>query len=107
MRNSVQRALEQLDKVMFKNTDTAITLTIIFTLCVITVGTEIRLECLTRLKESTPLIIENYCQSVQTYWHDTLVAIFAACKDLEVRGDIRESIFELTTWRRDYSKSDC
>jgi hypothetical protein len=104
MRTSIQQVLEQLDKVMFKKTDTAMTLTIMFTLCVITMGTEIRFECLVRTGERSPTIAEAHCRSVQTRWHDTVVALFSACKDLKVCGDIKESVFELTNWKLDYGK---
>ena len=104
MRTSILQVLEQLDKVMFKKTDTAITFTIMFILCVITVGTEIRLECLLRRAES-PTIIQGYCQSVQSKWHDTIVALFSACKDIKVCRDIKESLFELTNWKLEYGKS--
>ena len=104
MRTSIQQVLEQLDKAMFKKTDTATTLTIMFTLCIITMGTEIRLECLARTAESSPTIVQAHCLSVQIRWHDTMVALFSACKDLKIRGDIKESVFELTNWKLDYGK---
>jgi hypothetical protein len=106
MRASIQQVLGQLDKVMFKKTDTAMTLTIMFTICVITIGTEIRFECIMRTRERSRTIGQAYCQSVQTRWHDTLVALFSACKDLKVCGDIKESIFEITNWKLDYGKSN-
>jgi hypothetical protein len=105
MRTSIQQVLKQLDKVVFKKTDTAMTLTIMFVLCVITIGTEVRLECLMRTGESQA-IVQAYCESVQTLWHDTVVALFSACKDLKVCGDIKESVFELTNWKLDYGKSN-
>lgn len=104
MRTSIQQVLEQLDKVMFKKTDTTLTFTIMFILCVITVGTEIRLECLMRRRES-PTIIQDYCQSIQSKFHDTMVALFSACKDITVCGNIEESLFELTNWKLEYGKS--
>jgi hypothetical protein len=105
MRTSIQQVLEQLDKVMFKKTDTEMTLTIMFTICLITMGTEIRLECLMRTEERNSTIAQAHCQSVQTRWHDTVVALFSACKDWKICGDIKESIFELTNWKLDYGRS--
>ena len=102
MRNSAQLVLEQLDKVMFKKSDIAMTFTIMFTLCVITVAAEMRLEYLTRLSEVTPVIIQDYCQSLQTQWHDTIMALFVACKDLDFRGG---NVFELTSWKVDFGES--
>ena len=104
MRASIKQVLEQLDKVMFKKTDAAMTFTIMFTLCVITIGTEIRLECLMRRAES-PVIIQAHCQSVQSKWHDTMVALFSACKDITLCGDIKENLFELTNWKQEYGMS--
>jgi hypothetical protein len=106
MRTSIRQVLEQLDKVMFKKTDTAMALTIMFTICIITIGTEIRFECLMRRRGRSPAIGQAHCQSVQTQWHDTLVALFSACKDLKVCGDIKESVFEVTNWRLDYGESN-
>jgi hypothetical protein len=104
MRTSIQQVLEQLDKVMFKKTDTVMTFTIMFILCVITVGTEIRLQCL-MIRAESPTVIRDHCQSVQLNWHDTMVALFSACKDITVCGDIKESLFELTNWKLEYGKS--
>jgi hypothetical protein len=86
---------------MRKKTNPTETLTIMFTLCVITIGTEIRLECFTRPRDNLDLL-QAHCQSVQTKWHDTVIALFSACKDLKVSGDIEESIFEITNWKLEY-----
>lgn len=102
MKTSIQKTLQQLDKVMFKKTDTEKTLAIMFTICIITVGTELRLLCLAKAGEMDPSITQDHCKAIQTAWHDTIVALFSACKDLQVRGDIRESIFELTNWKLEY-----
>ena len=72
-------------------------------MCIITVGTKLRILCLTKVGEMNPNITQDYYKTIQTDWHDTIVAIFSACKDLQVRGDIRESIFELTNWKLEYS----
>lgn len=104
MRTSIQQVLEKLDAVMFKNTDTAMTLTIMSILCIITIGTEVRLGCLMKTRESSPTISQDYCRSVQTKWHDTMVALFCACKTLKISGDIRENVFEITNWKLEYGK---
>lgn len=88
---------------MRKKTDKTTTLNVMFTLCIITIGAEIRLECLMR-GQLTPDNIQAYCQSVQTGWHDTIIALFSACKGLTVSGDIKESIFEITNWKLEYGK---
>lgn len=41
--------------------------------------------------------------AIQSDWHDTIVTIFSACKDLQIRGDIEEGLFELTNWKLEYS----
>ena len=102
MKSSIQNVLEQLDKVMFKKTDTAKTLTIMFILCVITVGTELWLLCLTKAGQINLEVTPHYFTAIQSDWHDTIVTLFSACKDLQVRGDIKESIFELTNWKLEY-----
>jgi hypothetical protein len=104
IRTLIQQVLEQLDKLMFKKTNTVMTFTIMFILCVIKVGTEIRLQYLMRRAES-PTIIQDHCPSVQSKWHDTMVALISACKDIAVYGDIKESLFELTNWKLEYGKS--
>src|SRR5690242_11734130 len=101
MRTSILKVLQQLDKVMRKKTNPTETLTIMFTLCVITIGAEIRLECFTRAGHNLDFL-EALCQSVQTKWHDTVIALFSACKDLKVSGDIEESVFEITNWKLEY-----
>jgi hypothetical protein len=101
MRTSILKVLQQLDKVMRKKTNPTETLTIMFTLCVITIGAEIRLECFTRARHNLDFLAA-LCQSVQTKWHDTVIALFSACKDLKVSGDIEESVFEITNWKLEY-----
>lgn len=105
MRISVLEVLQQLDKAIRpkpkKKTDSTETLTIMFTLCVITVGTEMRLECLSQARHDLETL-QAHCLSVQTKWHDTMIALFSACKDLKVSGDIEESIFEITNWKLEY-----
>ena len=102
MKTSIQKTLQQLDKVMFKKTDTEKTLTIMFTMCIITVGTKLRILCLTKVGEMNPNITQDYYKTIQTDWHDTIVVLSSARKDLQVRSDIRESIFELTNWKLEY-----
>ncbi|KAH8591912.1 hypothetical protein B0O99DRAFT_263742 [Bisporella sp. PMI_857] len=106
MRSSILKVLQQLDMVMRKKSNHTETLNIMFTLCVITIGAEIRLECFTRARHN-PNIVEALCHSVQTKWHDTIIALFSACKDLKASGDIKESIFEITNWKLEYGKSNC
>jgi hypothetical protein len=72
-----------------------------FTLCVITIGAEIRLECFTRACHNFNFL-QTLCQSVQTKWHDTVIALFSACKDFKVFGNIEEGIFEITNWKLEY-----
>jgi hypothetical protein len=86
---------------MRKKTNRTETITIMFTLCVITIGAEIRLECFTQARHNLDFL-EALCQSVQTKWHDTVIALFSACKDLKVSGDIEESVFEITNWKLEY-----
>jgi hypothetical protein len=31
-----------------------------------------------------------------------VIALFSACKDLKVSGDIEESVFEITNWKLEY-----
>ena len=98
MKTSILKVLQQLDKVMRKKTNPAETLTIMFTLCVITIGAEVRLDCFTRAGYNVDLL-QAHCQSVQTKWHDTVIALFSACKDLKGSGDAKDSIFEITNWK--------
>lgn len=102
MKSSIQKVLEQLDKVMFKKTDTTKTLTIMFTICVITVGAELWLLCLTKADQINLKIPVDHSIVIYNDWHDTIVALFSACKDLQVRGDIKGCIFELVNWKLEY-----
>ena len=102
MKSSVQRVLNQLDKIMFKKTDTAKTLTIMFIMCIVTVGVELWLLCLTKAEQINLQVTPDYFIAIQNDWHDTIVTLFSASKDLQVRGDIKESIFELTNWKLEY-----
>lgn len=106
MRTSIVKVLQQLEKVMLKKTNPSETLTIMFTLCVITIGSEIRLQCFTQARNNLGSF-EAFCKSVETEWHDTLIALFSACKDLKFSGNIEEGIFEITNWKLEYGKSDC
>lgn len=86
---------------MRKKTNHVETLTIMFVLCVITIGSEIRLASLTQAEHNLDSL-QSHCQSVQSKWHDTMIALFSACKDLKVSGDIEESVFEITNWKLEY-----
>lgn len=101
MKTSILKYLKQLNKVIRKKTDPTETLTIMFTICAITIGAEIRLECFTLAKHNSDFLEKLY-ESVQTKWHNTMIALFSACKDLKVSGNIEESIFEITNWKLEY-----
>lgn len=75
------------------------TKTLMFTLCVITIGAEIRLECFTRARHD-PEVVKAHCQSVETKWHDTMIALFSACENLS--RDIEGSLFEIDNWTPEY-----
>jgi hypothetical protein len=103
MRTSILKVLQRLEIVIYKKTNITETFSIMYTLCVITIGVEIRLECFTQARyNSDSDSLKAHCQSVQTEWHDTVIALFSACKDLKVSGDIEESVFEITNWKLKY-----
>lgn len=102
MKGSMQKVLQQLDKAMFKKTDTKTTRTIMFIMCIVTVGVELWLLSLMRAGTICRQVGPDRCMAIQSDWHDTIVTIFSACKDLQVRGDIEESLFEITNWKLEY-----
>jgi hypothetical protein len=102
MKDSIQQIFHYLNTNIFKSSDATSTLTIMFTLCIITAGTELWLLYLMKAMNRGQDVTQDHLLAIQTKWHDTIVALFSACKDFNASGEITESLFEVTNWKLDY-----